>query len=56
MLKTPCFDLEAFAENILKLLNNAELYKKTSEDALNWAEEWDWDKKAEELLEAIKRA
>jgi len=56
MLKTPCFDLKAFAENILKLLNDANLYKKTGKDALDLAEEWDWDKRAEELLEAIKRA
>jgi glycosyltransferase involved in cell wall biosynthesis len=53
MLKTPCFDLQRFAENILKLLNNEELYSKTSKDALEWAKEWDWDKKAEELLKAI---
>ena len=56
MLKTPCFDLKAFAENILKLLNDEKLYKKTSKDALDWAEKWDWDKRAEELLETIKRA
>ena len=39
MLKTPCFDLRVFAENILKLFNNEVLYKKTSEDALVWAKE-----------------
>jgi glycosyltransferase involved in cell wall biosynthesis len=54
MLKTPCFDLEAFAENILKLLNDEKLYEKTAKDALEWAQEWDWDKRAEELLFQIK--
>jgi glycosyltransferase involved in cell wall biosynthesis len=53
MLKTPCYDLKAFAANILKLLNDRELYRKTANDALNWARDWDWDKRAEELLEAI---
>ena len=56
MLKTPCFDLEAFANNILKLLNNEGLYKITAKDALDWAKEWDWDKRADEFLTAIKRA
>ena len=54
MLKTPCYDLKAFAENILRLLADKRLYKRTSKDALDWAREWDWDKRAEELLEAIK--
>lgn len=54
MLKTPCFDLKAFAENILKLLNDKELYKKTSKDALKWAKEWDWDKRAEEMLSVVQ--
>jgi glycosyltransferase involved in cell wall biosynthesis len=54
MLKTPCFNKEAFAKNILKLLDNEELYKKTSKDALEWAKEWDWDKRAQDLLNNIK--
>jgi glycosyltransferase involved in cell wall biosynthesis len=53
MLKTPCFDLEAFVENILKLLEDEKLYQKTAKDALDWAQEWDWDKRAEFLLEKI---
>ena len=55
MLKTPCFDLEKFAENILRLLNDEELYREMSNDALDWAREWDWDKRADELLTTIKR-
>jgi glycosyltransferase involved in cell wall biosynthesis len=50
MLKTPCFNLEVFAKNILDLLNNKDLYEKTSMDALDWAKEWDWDKCAKDLL------
>jgi glycosyltransferase involved in cell wall biosynthesis len=53
MLKTPCYDLKAFAENILKLLNDEELSSKISKEALDWSQEWDWDKKAETLLSAV---
>ena len=53
MIKTPCYHLEGFAENILKLLNEGELYQKTSKEALDWAIAWDWDKRAKELLKAI---
>ena len=54
MLKTPCFDLKAFAENILKLLNDNALYEKTAKEALDLAKEWDWDKRAEELLSIVQ--
>jgi len=54
MLKTPCFDLVQFAQNILDLLADEELYQKTSKDALDWANEWDWDKRASDLLFQIK--
>ena len=54
MLKTSCYDLKAFAENILRLLNDENLYRRTARDALDWAKEWDWNKKSEELLETIK--
>ena len=53
MIKTPCGNLEGFAENILKLLNESDLYQKMSKEALDWAREWDWDKRAKELLKAI---
>ncbi|MEM3549402.1 MAG: glycosyltransferase family 4 protein [Thermofilum sp.] len=53
MLKTPCYDLKAFAENILRLLDNKELYKRLQKEALKLAQEWDWDKRAEELLKMV---
>ena len=56
MLKTPCYDLKKFAENILSLLSDDGLYMKTAKDALSWAREWDWNRRAEELLEAIKKS
>jgi glycosyltransferase involved in cell wall biosynthesis len=56
MLKTPCFDLEAFAENILRLLNDEALHRKTAEDALSLAKDWDWDKRAEDLLNIVQHS
>jgi len=55
MLKTPCYDLNMFAQNIMKLLNDEKLYKKTAKDALDWAKEWDWDKRAEEMLSVVQQ-
>lgn len=55
MLKTRCFDLKAFAENIIRLLQDEELYKKAREDALAWAKEWNWDKRANDILNTIKK-
>lgn len=56
MLKTPCYDLKAFAENILRLLNDENLYREKSKEALDWAQEWDWDKRAEELLSDVQHS
>lgn len=53
MLKTPCYNLKAFAENIIKLLKDRKLYKRTQEDAITWAKEWDWDRRANKTLDAI---
>jgi len=54
MIKTPCYDLKKFAENILLLLKDKKLYDKVSKEARDWAEEWDWDEKAKEILQKIK--
>lgn len=54
MIKTPCYDLRAFAENVIKLLEDETLYHKTREDAKAWAKEWDWDKRAKEILELMR--
>jgi glycosyltransferase involved in cell wall biosynthesis len=55
MLKTTCFDLKAFAENIIKLLEVEELYRKTKQEAIEWAAGWNWDKRTEELLNAMNQ-
>lgn len=56
MLKTPCFELEAFVNNILRLLEDKKLYDKTSKDALEWAEKWDWDVRSDETLDFIRKS
>ena len=53
MLKTPCFDFKAFAQNVIKLLEDEELYEKTKQDALDWAAECDWDIKAQRILDVL---
>ena len=55
MLKTPCYDLKKFAQYVLRLLSDEELYRKTAKDALDWARPWDWGKRAEVLLDAMNR-
>lgn len=56
ILKTPIGDTETFASNIIKLLTDNELYQKESAKALALArEEWDWDRRAEEILKILKQ-
>lgn len=55
MVKVSCYDLEKFAENIIQLLDDEEVYKKTKKDAVEWAGEWDWDNNARRILEMMKR-
>jgi glycosyltransferase involved in cell wall biosynthesis len=55
MIKTPCFDLNAFSQNIIKLLEDKQLYLKLKENAVSWAREWDWDKKAAYILGEFDR-
>jgi glycosyltransferase involved in cell wall biosynthesis len=55
MLKTPIGNQIVFANNIIKLLNDGELYNKTKEDAIILIrQEWNWDKRAEDILNKIK--
>lgn len=54
MIKTPCYDLNVFAENILKLLNDKDFFERTGKDALDLAIEWDWDKRAATLLDSME--
>ena len=54
MLKVPVGDIEAFARLVSKLLQDKELYHSVRTDALEFAQEWDWDRKAQNILESLK--
>jgi glycosyltransferase involved in cell wall biosynthesis len=53
MLVAPLKDCKKFAEAVLRLLDNDDLYNKVKEDALELAKSWDWDKKAASILDYI---
>jgi glycosyltransferase involved in cell wall biosynthesis len=54
MIKTKCFDFQEFANNIIELLTNKELYNRLSKDSLDVVrEEWDWNKRAEVIYSQI---
>ncbi|MDD3486869.1 MAG: glycosyltransferase family 4 protein [Candidatus Moranbacteria bacterium] len=54
MLKAECSNIGEFAKNILRLLNDSDLYEKTACEALNFIrEEWDWQKRAEEIFDQV---
>lgn len=57
MLKVPFGDYDAFAQTILKLLSDPELSKQTATQARELVmEQWDWDKRAEEILAEVVSA
>ncbi|MBI1910809.1 MAG: glycosyltransferase family 4 protein [Deltaproteobacteria bacterium] len=57
MLKAKVNDLEGFASLVLNLINDSALYSRTRSEAIELALEWDWDKRARELIEPVgKRA
>ena len=53
MLKAPLDDYERFAELILDLLADENLYARVSQEAREYALEWDWDDKATRILEVM---
>ena len=55
MIKTPCFDKIKFADNIIRLLKNEELYSRTQKDARIWAEKWDWETRATQIYDKISK-
>jgi glycosyltransferase involved in cell wall biosynthesis len=57
MLKTQCFDLNEFARNILLLLSNRNTYETLSQEATRLIrEQWDWEKRAEEIFKCIAKS
>jgi len=54
MLKTPKYNLDKFAQNIIKLLDNPTLYQKTANDAYNLiVNTWDWKKRTKRIYQQI---
>ena len=54
MIKTECFNIKKFADNILLLLDNKELYAKLSKESLDLIiKNWDWNKKASLIYDKI---
>lgn len=57
MVKSKINDQDDFANNILKLLDNAKLYKKQSSDALSLIRDvWDWKKRSEKVYTNLIKA
>jgi glycosyltransferase involved in cell wall biosynthesis len=54
-LKAPPEDLAGFARHLVRLLSEAPLYRAMSAEAEAVGREWDWDLRATQLLDAIKR-
>jgi glycosyltransferase involved in cell wall biosynthesis len=56
VVRIPCYDLNAFAEGIIRLLEDEKSYARIREEALEFAAEWDWDKRANMLIRTIKES
>jgi len=54
MLKAPIGDIEAFAALVLNLLQDEDLYYKARNEALEFAQQWDWDRKVRDILNSIE--
>jgi glycosyltransferase involved in cell wall biosynthesis len=54
MIKVPRFNLEQFAEAIIRLLTDSKLYSRMSSEAIEATNSWDWDSKAMEFLTVIR--
>jgi len=53
VLKITCFDLESFANTIIKLLEDSELYAKFSGEAYEYAKTWDWKVRADSIFHQL---
>jgi glycosyltransferase involved in cell wall biosynthesis len=55
MLVVPLRDCKKFAEAVLKLLDDDDLYNKLKHEALELVKSWNWDEKASCLLDYVRR-
>lgn len=56
MLKVPCFDLDAFADAVTRLLEDDALRRRMGQEARALAEGWDWEARAVSVARSIARA
>lgn len=55
LLKVKCFDLDEFADKIIRLLTDKKLYEKTAEEALKCVHKnFNWDNKVDMILKEMK--
>lgn len=54
MVKVPLGDNKAFAGAIINLLEDDSMYEAYRQQALDWAAEWAWEKRAETVLKKIE--
>ena len=54
MLKAPQGDINAFADLVIKLLEDENLYKEIGSAAIEKSKEWDWGYRARKNLQLIK--
>jgi len=54
MLKAPVGNYKEFATLIIRLLEDEVLYSRLSQEARSYAETWDWDARARELLHFVE--
>jgi glycosyltransferase involved in cell wall biosynthesis len=55
MVRVPIGDIKKFADEVLRLLNDPELYEKMRSEATEMASKYDWNEIAKKELEFIKR-
>jgi len=54
MIKTKCFDLNKFSNNIISLLNDENKYQKLSKDARNLIlEKWNWKRRCQTIYQQV---
>ena len=53
VIKIPCFDIEAFANAVISLLENEKLYKELSKEAYEYAKTWDWRERANYIYKQV---
>ncbi len=54
MIRVPRNDLGRFAEAIVLLLNDSKHYSRLSQEAMEQSKSWDWDNRADNVLEEIR--